>query len=110
MLGDWSVDPECYSLEPPESKYDRTCTYPECDGFCSECETTSRKNEVVQKMGKHEHSEIQSGKIMVNVCDTPHDEERNIMQRPSKKGYLSDVQEVLPFICIHVSIFPLLPE
>lgn len=65
MLGYGSVNPECYPLEPPESKYNGTCTYPECDGFCFERKPASRKNEVVKKMSKHEHSEVQGRKLEV---------------------------------------------
>jgi len=104
------IYPECHPFKPPETKDDGACAYPKCDAFCSECKAARRKDKMVQQVRKHEHSKVQRGKIEVNVRDTTHDEERNVMKRPSKKRDLSNVQKVFPFICIHISIFTLLPE
>jgi len=91
VLGNGSINAESYAFEPPEADYNNACADAERDRLRSLGPTSRREDEVVQEMRKHKYSEIQGGKIVVNISDTPHDEERNVVKCPSKKRYLADI-------------------
>jgi len=70
----------------------------------------SGKEKVIEEVSEHQNGEIQGWKIVVNVGDTTHDEERGEMEEPPKERDLPNVEEMVPFTRFHVNIFPLLPE
>jgi len=70
----------------------------------------SGEEAMIEDMSEHEDGEIQSRKVVVNVGDATHDEERNKVEKPSEERNLSNVEKMIPFTGFHINIFPLLPE
>jgi len=49
------------------------------------------EEEVIEEVSEHQNGEIQRWKVVVNVGDTAHDEERGEMEEPPEERNLSNV-------------------
>ena len=58
-----SIDTPCYPSEPPEVADNEECDNTEYDQFCLVLESTRRKDEMVEKMSRHQDAKIESRKL-----------------------------------------------
>jgi len=106
----WSLDPPSEFLEPIEHCQLKEHIDAEDDVFRFFRISLSGEEEMIEEVSGHEDGEIKGWKVVVNVGDATHDEERSEVEEPPKESNLSNVEEMIPFTRLHVNTFPLLPE
>jgi len=106
----WPLDSPSQLLKPIEHGQLREHIDSEDDILRFFRKPLSGEEAMIEDVSEHQHGEIQSWKIVVNISDTAHNEEGGEVEEPPKKCNLSDVEEVIPFTRFHIDVFPLLPE
>jgi len=106
----WTLDPPSELLEPIEHDQLKEHIDAEDDVLRFVRIPLRGEEEMIEEVSEHQNGEIQCRKVVVNVGDATHDEERGEMEEPSKERDLPNVEEVIPFTRFHVDVFPLLPE
>jgi len=98
------------ATEPPEGPYNDDHDDAENHVFCAFWQAARRKKEMVDEMRYHYYGEIKSGEIVVNVCDTTHNQEGEVVKHPTDKRDFAYVEEMVPLISIEVLVFSLMTQ
>lgn len=91
-----AADTQCEVLEPPEVEDHSAGPDDEADELSPLREAWVCEEPKVKDVAGHEDGEPESRQVVVEIRDTAHDKERNVVKEPAEEGNFGNVEPVVP--------------